>query len=415
MSKVRELREKRAKALADARAVNEEAAKENRNLNDEEKANYKKAMGDFHDLGDQVKREEELEREETRMAELADEQVDLDSDGETPDNGQGENPEGRADGEYAEREVRAFEHWLQTGEMSEYRALQVDSNVDGGYLQTPQQMVNRLIQAVDNTVAVRQFATKFRVPNAESLGAPSLDTDPADPTWVTELDTGSADSSMALGKRELTPHDCAQRLLVSKKLLRKVPNAESLVRERLAYKMGIVQENGFLNGSGSGQPLGLFTASADGISTGRDVSTGNTTTAITVDNLKRVKGTLKGQYRNRPSTRWIFHRDAMTEIGLLKDGNGRYLLQDNIADADGSRLLGIPIVESEYAPNTFTTGLYVGLLGDLSNYWIADALDISIQRLVELYAATNQVGLFVRSETDGMPVLEEAFVRVALA
>jgi len=37
-----------------------------------------------------------------------------------------------------------------------------------------------------------------------------------------------------------------------------------------------------------------------------------------------------------------------------------------------------------------------------------------IQRLNELYAATNQVGFISRLESDGMPVLEEAFARVKL-
>ena len=75
----------------------------------------------------------------------------------------------------------------------------------------------------------------------------------------------------------------------------------------------------------------------------------------------------------------------------------------------------MPIHASEYAPNTFTTGLYVGIVGDWSQYWIADALDMTVQRLVELYAATNQVGLIGRMESDGMPVLGEAFARVTLA
>lgn len=78
-------------------------------------------------------------------------------------------------------------------------------------------------------------------------------------------------------------------------------------------------------------------------------------------------------------------------------------------------LLGSPFNMSEYAPNTFTTGQYVGIFGDFSNYWIADALDMQVQRLVELYAATNQTGLIGRMETDGMPVLAEAFARVKLA
>jgi HK97 family phage major capsid protein len=73
------------------------------------------------------------------------------------------------------------------------------------------------------------------------------------------------------------------------------------------------------------------------------------------------------------------------------------------------------MVTSEWAPNTFTTGQCVGLLGDFSHYWIADALSMQIQRLNELYAETNQVGFIGRLETDGAPVLEEAFVRVKLA
>ena len=78
------------------------------------------------------------------------------------------------------------------------------------------------------------------------------------------------------------------------------------------------------------------------------------------------------------------------------------------------RLLGLPYFESEFVPNTFTTGLYVGILGDFSYYWIADDIQMQVQRLVELYAETNQVGLILRAATDAMPVLEEAFVRVKL-
>ena len=46
---------------------------------------------------------------------------------------------------------------------------------------------------------------------------------------------------------------------------------------------------------------------------------------------------------------------------------------------------------------------------------VADALSMQIQRLNELYVETNQVGFIGRPETDGAPVLEEAFVRVKLA
>jgi HK97 family phage major capsid protein len=78
-------------------------------------------------------------------------------------------------------------------------------------------------------------------------------------------------------------------------------------------------------------------------------------------------------------------------------------------------LFGVPLFVSEYVPNTFTTGLYVGIIGDFSYYHTADALDFSTQRLNELYAATNQTGFIGRLESDAMPVLAEAFVRVKLA
>jgi HK97 family phage major capsid protein len=70
---------------------------------------------------------------------------------------------------------------------------------------------------------------------------------------------------------------------------------------------------------------------------------------------------------------------------------------------------------SEFAPNTFTTGLYVGIVGDFSFYWIVDALSFVLQRLVELYAESNQAGFIGRYEGDAQPVLEEAFARVKLA
>lgn len=406
--RLNELKQKRAKALSDARAINDKAAADGRSLSAEERSNYDQYMGDFKTLGEEIQREEVLAREEANLLLTIDKQVDQNSRS-------AQGGETRSDADRVEREVRAFNHYVRTGDVGEMRALQVDVNTSGGFLVAPQQVVASLIQAVDNEVHIRQRATVIRVERAESLGVPSLDTDPDDPTWTSEILTGTADASMAFGKRELRPHPLAAKLLVSEPMLRRVPGVESIVLARMAYKMGIKQENAFLNGTGDQQPLGVFTANAQGVTTSRDVSTSNTTTAITFDGLKRAKGALKAQYRKSGRCAWIFHPDVVTELALLKDGNGRYLLQDNITMNEPDMLLGLPMLESQYAPSTMTTGLYVGILGDWSHYLIADALDVQIRRLVELYAATNQVGFHVRSEVDGMPDLAEAFVRVKLA
>jgi len=298
--------------------------------------------------------------------------------------------------------------------MPEFKALQADLDVAGGYLVVPQQFVQQLIQRVDDMVFMRLLATKVTLAQGVSLGVPTLDTDLTDAAWTTELATGAADTVEPFGKRELFPHPLAKRILVSNKLLNAPGvDAEAFVRERMAFRFAVPQENGFLTGNGSGQPLGVFTASAQGISTGRDVNTSFTTTAITADGLIEVKYFLKGAYW--PRAQWIFHRDAMKQIRLLKDGEGQYIWSPGLIAGQPDTLLNMPVNMSEFAPNTFTTGLYVGILGDFSNYWIADSLTLQIQRLVELYAETNQVGFIGRLETDGQPVLEEAFVRATLA
>ena len=220
---------------------------------------------------------------------------------------------------------------------------------------------------------------------------------------------------MSFGKRELTPHPAARLLKVSNKLIRAAfLDAEKIVSDRLVYKHSIVQENGFLNGSGSNQPMGVFTAATAGfgISTSRDVSTGNTATAFTADGLIEALYSLKAQYRRKAT--WIFHRDGVKKIRKMKDGEGNYIWQMGLTANKPDTILNCPYCESEYCPNTFTTGKYVGIIGDFKHYWIADALNIQIQRLVELFAANNQVGFIGRIECDGMPTVEEAFSRVTL-
>lgn len=437
---LRELCEKRGKLIADARAILDTAERDDkRELTSEEQEQWDKLYdeaGKLKSTIDNEERQQALDRDAAesrgRQSE-AEKPGDGDPDAETrqsekPSEFRYKLPNGRGrvlpiSGGVRSSEAyeRAFDHYMLTGEVDrsttdEVRALQADSLTAGGALVPPEQFVNRLIKFIDDLVFVRQLATVTAVPNADSLGAPSLDTDIADSDWTSELLTGTADSSMAFGKRDLHPWPLAKSIRVSNKLLRLgVISAESLVRDRMAYKIAVTQEKAFITGNGANQPLGVMTASAGGISTARDVSTGNTTTTIGADNLFEVKYSIKAPYRQRPSFQWMFHRDGVKQVAKLKDANGQYLWRPGIAGGQPDTLLNIPLMESEFMSNTFTTGLYVGILGDWSLYWIADSLGMTIQRLVELYAATNQVGFISRSETDGMPVLEEGWARVTLA
>ena len=407
--KLKELRETRGKLVHDARVILDKAEAEKRALTAEEDGKYKELFGKQDEIRASIEREEQVVEAERQIAEQA---------SRTKPTGELKPDDKRMPGKRGSDEYRgAFNRFLVGGPSAlseaEKRALQADSDSAGGSMIAAEQFVDQLIKAVDNAVLIRQRATKFRLDNALSMGAPALEADPADADWTSELATGNEDSTMSFGKRELHPRPLAKRLKVSNKLLRLSGSAETLVMSRLAYKFGITQEKAFMTGTGANQPLGVFIANANGISTGRDVSTGNTTTAPTFDGLISAKFTLKGAYWNKAE--WMFHRDVLAIVAKLKDGNGQYLWRESVRAGEPDRLLNLPVQMSEYAPNTMTTGLYCGILGEFSNYWIADAVDMQVQRLVELYAETNQTGFIGRLETDGMPVLEEAFVRVKLA
>ena len=424
-NRIAELRQVRAQRISEARQLLDAATAEQRELTGEERTAWEAAMADEARLHDQIDAEERTARAEATLGtfdRLAEDEV---RSGKPGHRFQARSLQALNSGAAAAEwrtllgtmnpELRqAWSQYMFTGEK---RALQVDLDTAGGFLVTPLQVVDQLIKAIDDQVFIRQHATVLAVPNADSLGVPTLDADPADADWTAELGTGNEDSTMAFGRRELHPHPLAKRLKISRTLLRKVPNSEGLAMQRLGYKFGITQEKNFLTGNGSNQPLGVFTASNYGISTGRDVATGNSATAIAMAGLINAKYTLKAAYWSR--ARWIFHRDAVKQIALLRDesggaGTGQFLWYPSVREGEPDRLLGLPMDVSEYAPNTFTSGLYVGILGDFSNYWIADSLALEMQRLVELYATTNQVALIGRMESDGMPVLEEAFVRVKL-
>jgi len=401
--RLKELRAKRGEFIHDMRAITEAGTVEKRDLTDEEVTRHSTIFDEVENLGKQITAEERS-IEAGRL--IADRQEERQEDRAAP----------KSD---AELRMAGFRSYLSFGRIDgegaeEYRAFQAGSDTEGGFLVAPEQFVQQMIQAVDNAVFIRGLATKFQVGQASSLGVPTLDTDAEDTDWTTELLTGNEEDSIRFGKRNLYPHPMAKRVKISNDLIRKaIMPVERIIIDRMSYKVGVTQEKAFLTGNGAAQPLGVFTASANGISTGRDVFTGNSTTAVTFDGLIEAKYALKAAYWGK--AQWLFHRDAVKMITKLKDGDGQYLWRESVRVGEPDTILGMPMNVSEYAPNTFTTGLYVGLLGDFSKYWIADALSLQMQRLTELYAETNQIGFISRVETDGMPVLEEAFARVKLA
>ncbi|GAH87013.1 unnamed protein product, partial [marine sediment metagenome] len=252
--------------VKEARAILEKADAEKRALSAEERGQYDTMFAEIGTLKEEIDRREKQEAVEREMAAVQPAAV-----GPTLAAGDDPAAAGRAgaprtvelrrsvcgderrvtipDEKTAAEQRAIYCRFLRGGTRAlteaEQRALQADSDIGGGFLTPPTQFMAELIQAVDDETFVRQAARVLPpLAQADSLGAPSLDADPTSPTWTVEIATGDEDTAMAFGKRELRPYPLAQRIKISKTLvLRAALPVDTIVRARLAYKTGIVQEN----------------------------------------------------------------------------------------------------------------------------------------------------------------------------
>jgi HK97 family phage major capsid protein len=414
-----ELREKRAGLIKQAREVMERGRARDGGATAEDTQEFDRLMKEASVIKEDYERWERLEAEERSLDAPEPRRSDPLRDREPP----GRHGAARTAKEYrGSAEYRSlYSEWLRSGYMRyegippEFRDTILGTDAKGGYMATPVQLADEIVKIINDQVFIRRLAKVITMGEAKSLGVVQLSAHMADDDWTTEVQAVTEDVTMAFGRRDLSPNLVSKLSKVSIRMLYGSTNTEELIRDELGYKNAVTEEKAYLTGNGTGQPLGIFTASASGVPTARDVSAGNTATAIGADNLFQTKYSLKAGYRQDPTTRWLLSRTAVMNIMLLKDSQNRYLWQPSIQQGTPDMLLNLPVAESEYVPNTFTTGLYVGALGALRYYYIAQVDDLQIQRLVERYADTNQVGFISRRWVDGSPVLGEAFSRIKLA
>jgi HK97 family phage major capsid protein len=425
-----ELREKRATVIKEARDKWTAAEAREGGPTAEDKQAFDQAMDAADALLEEAKRMERIETAESDL-DLPTPRTSEPLHTETRDRQTGE----LATRDAAHKKLAAYRHWLRTGEIraelrteqsraAEYRDTVISTPAKGGFLITPVQISDDITRIIMDTVFIRRLCEAagqvVTVTDAQKLGVRKMVTDMSDANWTTEVAPVTEDTSMAFDRRDLEPQLCSKLAKASIRTLLLSNDAESIINQELGYKFGVTEEKAFITGSGTGQPLGVFTANANGISTARDV-TAATATSFTADNLIDMKYSLKQGYQQDPATAWVVSRTFVKLARKLKvasttGGNDlEYIWQPGITGGAPDRILDIPYYMSEYAPATFTTGLYVAVLGCFRFYKIAQVQEMMIQRLVELYSGTNEIGFIARRWVDGAPILEEAFSRLKLA
>lgn len=396
MNKIYDMKQDRAKLVAQMREIMDRNTDVEMNVDDQ--ATYAKLEKDFDALNARIAAEEKLMDRERSI----------------------DTPEDKKDGKDKTSERQQLFAKALSGnaaDLAAYRNAAGDytlgTDATAGAITAPMQFVEQLIKGLDDVLFMRSIAHKTpSLGAAQSLGFPYRKAAAADAAWTTEVATASEEQTLQYGRREFKPNRLTKLIRLSKTLVSHANMAPQVVLEELQRVLAVTQEKAYMTGDGSGKPLGIFTASNDGIPAARDVAA-SAATSITCDDLIDVKYALKGQYH--PRAQWVMHRDLVKMVAKLKNtATGEYVWQPSTQMGQPDRLLGSPVNMSEFAPNTYTAGLYAAVYGDFEYYWICDADQLTLQVLNEIYALSNQVGYLFQYFGDGAPVVAEAFARLKM-
>lgn len=282
----------------------------------------------------------------------------------------------------------------------------VGDEVSGGILKPTMSMVQEIIQGLNTSVFVRQFARRFVTTMGTSLGVVKKTRRGNAFKMGTEISTADIGKGPGFEGRKFTPHAAIGALEISKDLLKgAISDPEEILREELDEEASALQEVKFWTGSGNGEPLGILTKSKHGITAERDVPAGDAE-GHTIEGLYDAKFKLRERYRQSTDTRWCWPGEELKTVAMLKH-EGKPAWSDSLQLGEPDRLLGIAVHEVE----TWGSSTYSSAICNFRYYWIVDGLDLTFEVLREIRALNNKLVVLARLGFDGTPVLEEPFVR----
>ena len=378
---INELREKRNTAWNAAKAFLDSHRTEKGTLTAEDDATYTKMEQDIVDLGKEIAR---LERQEALDAELS-KPVNTPLTSKPASNPSQDTKTGRASDAYKAGMLTA----LRSNFKQISNVLQEGVDADGGYL-VPDEYDHRLVDVLTEENIMRKLGHKITTSGEHKINIAA--TKPA-AAWIEEggaLSFGDATFDQIL----LDAHKLHVAIKVTEELLYdNAFNLESYIIDMFGKALANAEEDAFLNGSGVGQPLGLFATTGGG-------TAAISTASLTADDVIKLVYALKRPYRK--NAKFIMNDQTIASIRQLKDNNGAYMWQPSLIAGEPDKLLGYDVYTSPFCP----AGKIA--FGDYSYYNIGDRGTRSFKQLTELFAGNGMIGYVAKERVDGKLILPAA-------
>lgn len=377
---INELREARNKAWQGAKAFVESKRDKDGLLSKEDAAAYDEMEKKIKDYSAEIERMERMEKIENELNKPVNTPIVT-----KPMTVNGKEKTGRASDEYKAGMLMA----LRTNFKQISNVLQEGVDADGGYL-VPEEYDSRLIQTLEEENIMRKLSTRITTSGEHKINIAA--TKPA-AAWIEEgaaLTFGDA----TFGQILLDAHKLHVAIKVTEELL--YDNAfglENYIIDQFGKALANAEEDAFLNGTGVGQPLGLFADKGGG-------TVANTVTALTTDAAIGLVYALKRPYRKNAS--FIINDQLIAQLRTLKDNNGTYMWQPALTAGEPDKFLGYDVYTSQYAPSNAIA------FGDYKYYNIGDRGTRSFKQLNELFAGNGMIGYVAKERVDGKLILPEA-------
>lgn len=252
---------------------------------------------------------------------------------------------------------------------AEFRAQTGASTTAGGFL-VPTTLANFIVRSMAawGPMYDDDICTVLTTTSGNSMKLPTVNDTAKTASAHTEgtppADTGAKDAVLGQASLDAYAYDTDFIRWSWELDMDGIFSMEQLLASLLGERLGRIANLKLTVGTNTGEPNGIVTASALGI-------TAAGTTAITADEVINFIHSVDPAYRASPKARAMFNDNTLLALRKLKDGQGNYLITEA---PDGSGRLRVGSVSVPYSINqamaSMATGNRVMAFGDFSKYFV---------------------------------------------
>lgn len=271
---------------------------------------------------------------------------------------------------------------------------------EGGYT-VKTDVASTVIEAIASYAGIRQVASRIVTAQGNPLSYPSSDGRTEEGEIIAENVTAT-DADIAFGTVPLNVFKFSSKVItIPIELLQDTTvDIIALLNKRVRDRIGRIQNRMMTkDGTGTGSPFALTAAAG----VGKTGATGQTTT-VTYDDLIDLVDSIDEGY-GEDGKRFMFGQTVRRTVRKIKDTAGRPIWTPSYDLGMSARtpdlLLGYPVQINNHMPVPAANAKSIAF-GDLSQYQIRDAMDVTLFRFEDsAYLKKGQVGFLAWSRAGG--------------